>query len=162
MPTPPPKSLETRVAEAVAAAVAALTPRVPRSQVYVRAAGIFVPDRDKLPSLLVCSTPGQGPSLRRLLRPRRAEVTCFATVILADAQNANLKASKAADTDTDWRVAWRVAVVAAVAGHRLGAVPEVVRVFADAGEALDMSQFESSNLWWSAVTFRAVCRVDTP
>ena len=156
------RPLETRIAEALAAAVLALTPQVPASQLYLRPAGLFVPDRDKLPALLACVTPGQGVTTRRMLRPGRAEATCFTTVILIDAQNAGVTAAKPVEPDRDWRAGWRLEVVSAVGGHPLSAVPEVVRAFAEPGETLDMSQFEASNLWWSAVTFRTLARVDSP
>jgi hypothetical protein len=161
VPIPAP-SLETRVANAVAKAVGALTPQVPSARVFVRPAGLFAPARDDVPALVVCTTPGQGAEVKRMLHPGRTQVTTFTTVILADAQNAGLMVAKSVLPDPDWRSRWRVLVATAVAGHRLAAVPECVRVFSDPGETLDMTQFEASNLWWSAVTFRAVCRVDTP
>lgn len=157
-----PDSLATRCRTAILDLVKGLAPaEVPESQVFHRPAGEFAPKRDLDPdtggAVIVCETPGGSVTTRELLRYR--DLTFPVSVILACPQN---RVQKVADPNypaaADWRSKWREAVVALTASP-LAAVAECRRVSLDAATSLDGTQYESANLWWTAVNLKCLCRV---
>lgn len=151
------EATELAVMRAIGAAARALYPDVPAGRVYVRSSAIFEPARDLLPSLLVVRTLGAGFSdLKKL---RHTDRTFSTTVILLDNQNRNVAPNEPAAPEPDRRSLWAEALASVVCGKPLTAVTGCLRVFLAQGPTLDMTQFESSNLFWQALNLRTVVRI---
>lgn len=156
MPTP----LAQRILDAVAAAVAALTPEVPAGRVFVRAVTELLPERDKLPAIVVSETPGA--SVDRTRRVARTDTGYPVTVVLADGQNrVQTPAAGKAPAEADWRSGWRERLLGGagkVVDKTLPGVAESLRVSVDSAVLLDLTQYERANLWYTVVTLRVLCR----
>jgi hypothetical protein len=156
-----PESLATQCRAAVWALVRTLAAEVPTGQVYNRPTAEFAPARDLAPgtggAVIVCETPGGSVTTRELLRYR--DLTFPVSVILACPQN---RIQKVGDPERpagpDWRMQWREAVVALTAVPLAG-VAGCRRLALDNATSLDGTQYESANLWWTAVNLRCLCRV---
>lgn len=152
-------TLVVRVHKAVRAAAVILTPEVPAVRVYRRVVPEFSPERDGLPCILVCPTPGGQETRRRTLSKR--EVSYPVVLILVDAQNQSPRADDPTAAVPEWRSGWRDRV-----GRELHGTPtagsgfpaEVRMVTPDPNAFLDLAAFEQKNLWWSAVPLKVLCR----
>lgn len=161
-----PDSLATRVRAAVAELVAGIAAEVPADQVYHRPAGEFSPSRDLAAgtggAVVVFETPGAGVTARELLRVR--DLTYPVTVLLVTPQNRTLKTGDPErPTGPDWREVWAEAVVALTGRQTRTPLPSVTecrRLSLESGVALDLTQYEASNLWVKAVSIRCICRVN--
>ena len=155
-------SLPTRVLSAVADAVRTLDTggQVIDGRVYVRPALEYAPERDGFPAVLVGETPGvPAAAVNRMGGSQKRDWTLPVTVILAGPHNRRQTRDDPAAPDPDWRAKWRDALIDRLHGKTLPGVSEVQRVFFDGAVTLDMTAYELSNLWWTAATFRVLCRV---
>lgn len=156
-------SLLTDILEEFKVQLTAITPdeEVPPTSIFVRAVAEFSPERDS-PSrgtaVIISETPGSTPITKRRIAGVTRDITFFVTVVLAGPQNRKLKNAEDIAATPDWRHQWREALILALHGKRLAAVPSVQRVFYEQAP-LDLTQYELANLWQYNASFRVLCRI---
>jgi hypothetical protein len=156
------KPAKTQLVESLVELVRSRTEMVPPERFYLRPTGLFDPARDQVPAVLILDTPGVPEGLTRRLQ--RTDLVYPVTAILIDGAN-KTKSTKdaAALSDPDWRTAWKESLRLLLHGHSLSVAGETEivwnRVEVDGSAALDLTQFDASNLWHSEISLRLICRV---